>query len=634
MRYVYYLTRFYLVRPSTYRWILAFLVLLGLVAAVLQAPLWLLLVILLLLLLLILFRRQIYPNFFPEEEYLVQDQVIISGPATLVEQLIATTNQKTNLALEEVLDETNQPIRLTFSSLPDEILRCLNTCYEFTSREFVIVLLRLGGNRPDVARAIRILQQLAGTGSQIRVEPNWLTGSPWDIGGSPWDIGGSPWDIGGSPWDIGGSPWDIGGSPWDIGGSPWDIGGSSNSEKMTAALSAHFARQWAFETIELDGRSQMTGREVRIGIFDTSPYPDSAVTANRAQAVTVAALEPTQQLQLQLLHPKSPTKLGSAIPDSKKLDVRDHGLFVAGLVNAIAPEANIRLCRVLGPDNRGDLFLLLRELFNFLVETAVADTKQATIINLSLGIRIPPEWVGIRLPKQVEMLQLMMQLAHCLNVTVVAAAGNDSAQLSQPEVANLPAYWPSVIGVAASTQRNGRACFSNQGDIAAPGGDGGPVVKQGFLPLLQGGLRLFSANLRQRGQMVDQCQPTLDECADENCPTGVIGPVLRPVQHKNGGDSNYIYWHGSSFAAPMVAGLAALVQQRGNWQLSPAQVQKIIACGAMPAANDDPALGAGIINVRQTMERFDACARALGIGLEPIENQVGDPGSNPKQSGP
>jgi subtilisin family serine protease len=270
---------------------------------------------------------------------------------------------------------------------------------------------------------------------------------------------------------------------------------------------------------------------------------------------------------------------------------------------------------VVGPDNRGDLFLLLRELFYFLLETVKAETQQATIINLSLGIRIPPDWVGTRLPKQVEMLQLMMQLAHCLNVTVVAAAGNDSAQLSQPERANLPGLWPNVIGVAASNQHNGRACFSNRGDIAAPGGDGATVVKQGFLPVLQSGLRLFSANLRRRGQIIDQCQPSLDACADANCPTAVIGPVLQPVAFKNGdGSSNYIFWHGSSFAAPMVTGLAALVQQRGNWQLTPSQVRKIIECGAIPT--DDSALGAGIINVRQTLTRFGDCARELGISIE------------------
>ncbi|MEZ4590548.1 MAG: S8/S53 family peptidase [Chloroflexota bacterium] len=589
MRYRTYLARFYLTRP----WLLALLLLVGIVAALLDAPLWLLLLILLLLLLLILFRRQLYPNFYPEEEYLVPDQVILSGPTEAITQLIAAANQQTDLRLAEVLDAENQPMRLTFGSLPEEVLNCLSGCYEFAAPEFVIVLVRLGGDRPSVTRAIRLLQRLAG-GRQIRVEPNWLTGSPWDIAGSPWDIAGSPWDIAGSPWDIAGSPWDIAGSPWDIAGSPWDIAGSSTSGQMTAASPTHFFNQWAFKTIELDGRFQITGRQVRVGIFDTSPYPDTAVPANRAATIAVDALEPTQSLSLQVVHPEKSAELQSAIPDDKKLDVRDHGLFVAGLVNAIAPGAEIRLYRVLGPDNRGDLFLLLRELFNFLVETAESNNP-ATLINMSLGIRIPPDWVGASLPKQVEMLQLMMQLAHCLNVTVVAAAGNNSARVNLPERANLPALWPNVIGVAASNQANGRSCFSNQGNIAAPGGDGS-----------------------------SGCQPTLDACADENCPTGVIGPVLRPVAFKNGrGTSNYIYWHGSSFSAPMVTGLAALVLERGNWQLTPTQVRKIIECGATPV--DDVALGAGIINVRRTLEQFERCAAELGIRIQPPVEKGADP---------
>ena len=593
MRYLLYLIRFYLVRPRLYRWVLASLVLLGSAAALLQAPLWLLFLLLLLLLLLILFRRQIYPDFFPPEEYFVQDQIIISGPAAQVDQLIARANQQNNLGLREVTGADSQPVRLRFGQLPEVLLACLNRCNEFATAEFVLALFRLEGSRPDVARAIRQLQQMAGTGSQIRVEPNWLTGAPWDIGGSPWDIGGSPWDIGGSPWDIGGSPWDIGGSPWDIGGSPWDIGGSSTNGEQAAALPEQFAQQWAFQTIELNGRNDLTGRGVRVGVFDTSPFSDDQLPQLRNEQIAVAELRPTQQLNLQLRHPDSPTALQSAIPDSKKLDVRDHGLFVAGLINAVAPEADIRLCRVLGPDNRGDLFLLLRELFLFLAETAVADPKPPTLINLSLGIRIPPEWVGIQLPKQVESLQLMMQLADCLGVVVVAAAGNNSAGATQPELANLPAFWPSVIGVSASNKRNGRACFSNSGDIGAPGGDG----------------------------EAGTCEPNLANCTDAECGAGVIGPVLLPVKSQNGVASHYIFWHGSSFAAPLVAGLAALVQERGRGQLKPNEVRRIIECGAMPAAGADPALGAGIINVRQTMARFDECA--AGFDLPPEQNQVG-----------
>ncbi|MCB8941810.1 MAG: S8 family serine peptidase [Ardenticatenaceae bacterium] len=603
MRYLTYLARFYLTR----RWLLALLLLIGIVAAVLEAPLWLLLLILLLLLLLILFRQQIAPNFYPQEEYLVPDQVILSGPTAVVNQIIETANRQTNLQLEEVHDAANQPMRLTFGSLPPAVVDCLSGCYEFASQDFVIVLVRLGGARPDVSRAIRILQQLAG-GNRVRVEPNWLTGSPWDVGGSPWDVGGSPWDVGGSPWDVGGSP-------WDVGGSPWDVGGSSTSEDRKAALPAHFLSQWAFRTIELGGRSNITGQHVRVGIFDTSPYPDTAVPINRPETVTVDAPAPKSDWNLEVVHPKDSAKLQSAIPAGKKLDVRDHGLFVAGLVNAVAPDAEIRLCRVLGSDNRGDLFLLLRELFNFLLATADDSNAPATIINLSLGIRIPPKWVGTELPREVQLLQLMMQLAHCLNVTVVAAAGNDSAKLDQPERPNLPALWPNVIGVAASNQQNGRSCFSNQGDIAAPGGDGGTVIKQSFWSVLQRGFHLFSTNLRRRSQFIERCQPTLDACADEDCPTAIIGPVLQPVAYNNGvGRSNYIFWHGSSFAAPMVTGLAALVQQRGNGQLTPSQVRKIIECGATPV--DDAALGAGIINVRQTLAKFDDCARELGIVVQ------------------
>ena len=65
---------------------------------------------------------------------------------------------------------------------------------------------------------------------------------------------------------------------------------------------------------------------------------------------------------------------------------------------------------------------------------------------------------------------------------VVAAAGNDSfsadlaatspADAYAPLPAEIPAGDAQVIGVAASTYDKQRGCFSNSGDVAAPGGNG------------------------------------------------------------------------------------------------------------------------------------------------------------------
>ncbi len=67
-----------------------------------------------------------------------------------------------------------------------------------------------------------------------------------------------------------------------------------------------------------------------------------------------------------MLHP---TPSATPAPSKKRnIDVRNHGFFIAGLIHAVAPESQLRLVRVLENDNRGDLFTLIKAIFNFLKE--------------------------------------------------------------------------------------------------------------------------------------------------------------------------------------------------------------------------------------------------------------------------
>jgi len=337
-------------------------------------------------------------------------------------------------------------------------------------------------------------------------------------------------------------------------------------------------KQWAFRQIDLFGvREPVSGRGVRLGLFDTSPFD---VVEAGGDGRTLDWIREPAPLHLTLTNYPVPAA------DNSARDLSNHGLFAAGLAHAIAPAAEIQLIRVLNQNNKGDLFTLNQALFDFILANMPGQRPEGLLgvaINLSLGIRVPPDEAGFNLPVGVQSLRDVLRVAHCANIVVVAAAGNDSANQPQPEPAQLPANWLPIIGVAGSNQAQGRGCFSNRGDLAAPGGDGRPDRKD-----------------------PTRCVPANDACDNGDCPTAIIGPAL-----KTNDNTGFAYWSGTSFAAPMVAGLAALVMERGGGQLSPQEVRRIIECGLTPVADD--ALGKGIIHVANTLNNFERCAAALGL---------------------
>jgi hypothetical protein len=292
-------------------------------------------------------------------------------------------------------------------------------------------------------------------------------------------------------------------------------------------------------------------------------------------------------------------------------DVSDHGLFVAGMIHAVAPSSDIHLYPVLDKYGCGDLYTLVTQLHAF-ISQAEADKQngslQGAVINLSLGVLRPrasdvftstieltqtdniTHYVMALTPSEeltqafaslandpVKSLLFTLHAADRLNMTVVAAAGNDSWRdeyQTQPLAPQLPAAYPFVIGVAGSNANRQRSCFSNWGDVSAPAGDGAP----GSVPVVSG-TEIIS--------VTSSCAGSLE--------TPLIGPVTITDRFPLG----YAKWNGTSFATPLVSGLAALVleaevQQRGNG-MQPGTVARAIKCGASAAD--------GVVNVPVTLMR-------------------------------
>ncbi|GAA2003338.1 S8/S53 family peptidase [Catenulispora subtropica] len=189
-----------------------------------------------------------------------------------------------------------------------------------------------------------------------------------------------------------------------------------------------------------------TGRRAVVGILDTGIDPHPWFTGSK----WYGACTPDEY---EVLDPSADWDLDSE---------SGHGTFIAGVVLQQAPNAYLRVERVLGTDGVADELELLRGLARIQARAAAA-ADRLDVVNLSLGC-----FTFDDRPSPV----LSHAVAHLARHSViVAAAGNDGSD--RP-------YWPAalkdVTAVAALAAEDGdgpeRASFSNYGwwvDAAAPG---------------------------------------------------------------------------------------------------------------------------------------------------------------------
>jgi hypothetical protein len=277
------------------------------------------------------------------------------------------------------------------------------------------------------------------------------------------------------------------------------------------------------------------GPGARVAVFDTSPF-------SRPGRWGIDWIEP--YLDLRVSHPEPMIALGS---EGGSGDFRDHGLFVSGLIHAVAPESEIHLIRVLNQYNQGDLGTLVRVLNNFIQGSRNGrGWLDRTVLNLSLGVLDEPEehkpWLSKmrermvkrdqflhfqrdpdwKVERTIVCLETVLSLAVKSGAMIVAASGNKS-DAGEAQDALLPAAYPFVLGVAGHNKAQKRSSFSNKGNIAAPGGDIPP-----------------------RAKLLD------DEGHARNPDHWLVGLSLRSEP-----EQGYMYWMGTSFAAPLVTGQAA-----------------------------------------------------------------------------
>ena len=253
---------------------------------------------------------------------------------------------------------------------------------------------------------------------------------------------------------------------------------------------------------------------------------------------------------------------GKIVHDHRGIDFLGHGSAVASLIAAngfsmagFGGQAHVIVARV--PTLNG-----------VAVATALLklDSLGARIVNMSFGWSAPEPPVVLNAMHKLEQDGLLL----------VAAAGNSTAPVAHPAADLQPAGGGQSDGLAvgASDAGGNRAFFSNYGDnlsLLAPGGFTGPCSGV-----------LVEAPLNV--DFIDGCYPSW---------TG-------------SGGASYAYVSGTSFAAPEVAGTAALI-----WSVRPDlqnwQVADIIKQSARrTSAGWTPEVGYGILDAGAALRLAEA----------------------------
>jgi len=451
----------------------------------------------------------------------VDDQLILIGTQEAITEVVNPQNLGVTLALVENCDLSY----LNTRKAPDS-----NSIVE--QRKFVMQLFET----PDGSDVEAISDQI-NVSEDVLADPNYLTRLS-DLTTDPCSLPNS-----------GG-----GGS----GGTPYGDPGIPDTEAEIRDAANGFMGQWAFGTqgINFLPSLGLSGEEVQVAVFDTSSVRSPFPLLDRVGIALPSPLWFTAW-----------DHAGTTIANN-------HGMFVAGLIHRMAPESDIQLIRVLNDNGCGDLWALNRALEYYKSRmSAWNGDLDKTVINMSLGIRT----TNTINQKDVNTLAKLIGDADYIGAIFIAAAGNDSADPSKPrQEMQVPASDPLVFGVAATNLKRQISCYSNKGDLAAPGGDGGAWD-------------------------VETCVSRADTWDNATAPGPYGGSKCTDIATCDFGlislgetrdGPQYMYWAGTSFAAPLVSGMAALAYE----EMEKKQVICLLQGG--PTGTLDPELGTGIINIR------------------------------------
>lgn len=257
-------------------------------------------------------------------------------------------------------------------------------------------------------------------------------------------------------------------APEARGNGAWSIGNGA----WSIGTQTDYASQWAPQSMRLAQAQALTrGAGVRVAVLDTGVDLNHPLLAGR-------------------LLPGKDFVDGDNDPSevfNPALGAWGHGTHVAGLIATVAPDARILPLRVLDVDGVGNAWVLAEAILYALDPDGNPNTDDgAHIINLSLGSltrtrlldtiaqiascapAVPDDAIGDRSDPGYRDDET--RCASSRGALVIAAAGNDASGSLKEYPAAEGAY--GLLSVAATNSRGRLASFSNSGpwiDMAAPG---------------------------------------------------------------------------------------------------------------------------------------------------------------------
>ena len=359
-----------------------------------------------------------------------------------------------------------------------------------------------------------------------------------------------------------------------------DVVSQATDDVVNVADDALYPLQWALQAVDAPRAwaAGFTGRGVRVAILDGGLYhlhPDLAPNLDVAASRSFVP----------------------GVPYNVDVGTFWHGTHVAGIVAGadnnggiigVAPHATLIGVKTL--HNSVGAFDWFIQAVLYAATPIAEQGGGAHIINMSLGLLIEDvkdKESRREIKELTKSLDRAMRYAHSRGVTIIAAAGNDTANLdAMKDAIVVPAQSAHVISIGA-TGPVGWAKGNLNFDVLAPYSNWGKSVIDLSGP---GGDRAYT--------------PAGEMCTVNKVRTNcwVFDMVLSTTR------TGWGWAEGTSMASPVAAGIAALVIERAGGTLSPSLVEAALRDGALDLGKpgNDAVYGHGWLNAYGSIQKSGA----------------------------